>query len=280
MSPTRALLRRLRPDRHRIPQAGCLERIPDFASEILGNRRQITVYVPPGYEQRGRRRYPVLYVQDGQNLFDAGRAYIPGQHWRLKEAADGAIEEHDAAPMIIVGVDHAGTERIDELTPTRDAIQKRGGRLDDYGRMLIEELKPTIDSRFSTLTEKEQTGIAGSSLGGLAAMHLVLTRSDVFGRAAAMSPSVWWEDRAILRELDAFEGPPPRLWIDVGAREGAEALRDARALRLSLEAKRWPAGTYRYFEDRRGDHSERAWARRARMALEFLFPPASFPRPE
>ncbi|HEX7706100.1 MAG TPA: alpha/beta hydrolase-fold protein [Thermoanaerobaculia bacterium] len=253
---------------------GRLERISDFESVILSNRREVSVYLPAGYDEHPERRYPVLYMQDAQNLFDAERAYIPGQHWRLTEAADAAIGERTAAPVIIVGVDHAGVGRMDEYTPVRDRKHKGGGRADTYGRMLAEELKPAIDSQFRTLPEPEWTAVGGSSLGGLVSLYLVLTRPELFSRAIAMSPSIWWGDRYILGKVDAFEGEPPRLWTDIGGREGAEALRDARALRDRAEARGWGEPDFRYYEDRRADHSERSWARRARMALEFLFPPA------
>ena len=254
---------------------GRLERIEAFESKILGNQRQVTVYLPAGYDEREDRRYPVLYMQDGQNLFDAERAYVPGNHWRLQEAADHAIGERTASPMILVGIDHAGPGRIDEYTPVRDKKHQGGGRAADYARFLIEELKPAIDARFRTLPDAAHTGVGGSSLGGLVSLHLALTHPDVFGVAAVMSPSVWWSDKAILGEVDAFQGTPPRMWLDIGGREGLEALRDARTLRDRLQAKGWNEDKFQFFEDRRGDHSERAWARRVRQALEFLFPPVA-----
>lgn len=252
---------------------GRLERIHGFESKILGNARDITIYLPSNYDDRSDRSYPVLYMQDGQNLFDAERAYIPGQHWKLQEAADAAIGERTASPMIIVGVDHAGAARMDEFTPVQDAKHKGGGRADDYTRMLVEELKPLVDEGFRTLSDVANTGVAGSSLGGLVALHAGFTRPDVFGRVAAMSPSVWWGNRAILDEIAAFHGPAPRLWADIGGREGLEALHNARELRDRIAAKGWSDEVFRYYEDRRADHSERAWQRRVRNVLEFLFPP-------
>ncbi|HEY0159717.1 MAG TPA: alpha/beta hydrolase-fold protein [Thermoanaerobaculia bacterium] len=253
---------------------GRIERIHGFESQILGNSRELTIYLPAGYDERPERRYPVLYIQDGQNLFDADRAYVPGQHWRLHEAADAAIGERTASPMIIVGIDHAGIGRMDEYTPAVDPKHKGGGRASDYARMLVEELKPAMDERFRTLGDAANTAVAGSSLGGLFSLHAVFTRRDVFGRAAAISPSVWWANRAILETVDAFDGEPPRLWVDIGGREGTEALRDARDLRDRIAAKGWSDETFHYYEDRRADHSERAWAKRVRLVLEFLFPPA------
>lgn len=250
---------------------GRLDVVTDFESQILGNKRQLTIYVPPGYDDRAERRYPVLYMQDGQNLFDNFRAF-GGQAWRLRDAADEAIGARTMRPAIIVGVDHAGEKRIDEYTPTHDESRKAGGKADDYARLLLEEVKPVIDDRYRTIADDVGTG--GSSLGGLAALHLALKQPSVFRRAAVMSPSVWWHGRAVLEELAGFDAEPkPRIWLDIGGREGAEALADARVLRDRLREKGWNDSNFRYYEDRRADHSERAWAGRVRKALEFLFPP-------
>ena len=261
-------------NRRVVIRRGRLEHVP-FASPLLRASRKVTVYLPAGYDERDDRRYPVLYMHDGQNLFEAHRAFIPGQHWRLAEAADEAIGHRRAAPMIIVGIDNGGASRIDEYTPTHDEKRKVGGRSQEHARVLIDELKPVIDGRFRTLTDRANTGIGGSSLGGLVSLWLALKHPEVYGAAAVMSPSVWWNGRAVLDDVDAFEGPRPRIWLDIGGREGLEALNDARVLRDRLRAKGWSDDVdLRYYEDRRGDHSERAWATRAGRMLEFLFPPA------
>lgn len=261
-------------DRRAVVRPGRLDHITGFASEILDNSRDITIYLPPGYDEHPDNRYPVLYMHDGQNLFEPSRAFIPGQHWRLGEAADEAIGSRSAEPMLIVGIDNAGASRVDEYTPTRDATKKAGGHADDHGRMIVDELKPVIDQRYRIRPAAGETAVGGSSLGGLSALYLALKHPHVFSRAAAMSPSVWWDDRFILRELQALAGTSrPRIWLDTGGREGGEALRDVRALRDRLRQSGWTNGELRYHEDRRGDHSERAWAARARMMLAFLFPP-------
>jgi predicted alpha/beta superfamily hydrolase len=262
------------PNRRAGVRPGRLERIPEFESKILANKRDIVVYLPAGYDERQDQRYPVLYMHDGQNLFEPGRSFIPGQHWQLAEAANEAIGTRTASPMMIVGIDNAGAARIDEYTPTADPKKGGGGRADDHARMIEEELKPLIDQRFRTMPEGEHTSIGGSSLGGLAALYLALRRPHIFKSAAVMSPSVWWDNRVIVKEVENFgDSERPRVWLDIGGREGAEALTDARLLRDRMLAKGWNRDNFFYYEDRRGDHSERAWAGRVRQMLEFLFPP-------
>jgi len=265
--------RMFRPENRRAqPRRGSIERLHAFHSEVFGNEREVTVYLPPSYHDRQDVRYPVLYMQDGQNLFDADRAFVPGQHWRLGESADAAIAARQARSMIIVGVDNTGSSRIDEYTPTRDEKRNAGGRAADYARFLIDELKPAIDAQFRTLPDRDNTAAGGSSLGGLVTLYLGLTHPDVFGALAVMSPSVWWDSRSILQTVDAYPAQTlPRIWLDIGGREGREALEDARLLREHLTAKGWEEHLG-YYEDRRADHSERAWAKRAPMMLEFLFP--------
>jgi predicted alpha/beta superfamily hydrolase len=263
------------PNRRKETRPGTLDHIPGFHSEILGNDRTITIYLPPGYNDRADVRYPVLYMHDGQNLFEPERAFIPGQNWRMREAADETIGGRTARPMIIVGIDNTGASRIDEYTPTNDTARHGGGKANDYGRMIIEELKPIIDAKYRTLPDAANTALGGSSLGGLATLHLGLTHPNVFGQLAVLSPSVWWDNRAILTDVDRFAAPPrPRIWLDMGGREGVEGLNDARSLRDLLRMKGWRDDVdFNYFEDRRADHSERAWAKRAPAVLEFLFPP-------
>src|SRR5229473_1551864 len=139
-------------NRRRTARPGRLEHLRAFPSAVLGNQRDLTIYLPPGYGEHEDVRYPVLYMQDGQNLFEPERAFIPGQHWRLAEAADEKIRHRAVRPMIIVGIDNTPS-RIDEYTPTHDAVRHGGGKADDYGRMLIEELKPVIDAGYRTLPD-------------------------------------------------------------------------------------------------------------------------------
>src|SRR5687768_15315891 len=129
------------------------------------------------------RRYPVLYMHDGQNLFEPETAFNKGEHWRVGETATELIEAGRIDPPVVVGIYNTGEMRIDEYTPTTD--KKLGGGLaDDYGRMIVEELKPLIDRTYRTRTDREGTGIAGSSLGGLVSLHLAFNHPAVFGKVA------------------------------------------------------------------------------------------------
>src|SRR6478672_12725552 len=133
-----------------------------FHSRYLEHDRTIIVYLPPGYEPRSADRYPVLYLHDGQNVFD--RATSIGEEWHVDEVAQALITAGELEPLIVVGIYNTGVHRIDEYTPTPSA--DGGGRAEDYGRMLVEELKPFIDSTYKTLPSAASTALGGSSLGG------------------------------------------------------------------------------------------------------------------
>ncbi len=262
-------------NRRRQVRPGRLERLPvPFHSEILGGEREVVIYLPAGYDDQPERLYPLLIMHDGQNIFEPERAFIPGQHWRMKEAADEAIGTRSAEPVVIVAVDHGSEKRIEEYTHVHDSERGAGGRAEDHATMILDELIPIIAERYRIRTDREAIAVGGSSLGGLVSLFLALRRSDRIGRAIVMSPSIWWSGRAILDEVDAMTSlPTTRMWLDVGQREGAETVANARALASKLRARGWSEANFNFAEDRRGDHSEAAWARRIRSALEFLFPP-------
>ena len=250
-----------------------LERFSAFPSRVLDRARDVTVYLPPGYDGDAGRRYPVLYMHDGQNLFDPATAFVRGQHWRLGEMADMLIAEGRVQPLVIVGVNHTGTARVHEYTPTRDP-RLGGGLAKAYGRLLVDELKPFIDARYRTRREREHTGLGGSSLGGLSTMFIGLRHADVFGRLAVMSPSVWWGRRAILRYVPkAKPRPDTRIWLDMGTAESRNGVADARKLRGALVKAGWREDVdLAYSEPQGGTHSEGAWAQRVGDVLQFLFP--------
>jgi CubicO group peptidase (beta-lactamase class C family) len=265
-------------DKVRHTLIGTVRTHKNFRSNILRNARDIWVYLPPGYEAEKPRRYPVLYLHDGQSLFDEATA--GGPEWRVDETAQALIEARAVEPLIIVGVANGGEYRMDEYTPTLDPQTGAGGRADLYGRMLVEELKPFIDGQYRTLTDAGNTGLGGASFGGLVSLYLGLKHPQTFGKLALLSPSVNWDGKVILRQVQALGAKPGlRIWLDVGTAEGfnVEAAKavlvDARKLRDALVSKGWVLDTdLRYFEAKGAGHETRAWASRVDPMLRYLFP--------
>jgi len=249
-----------------------LRQIQDFRSRFLPDSRTVIVYLPPGYDANPERRYPVLYLQDGQNLFDSNTAF-GGTEWRVDETADRLISQNRIEPLIIVGIYNTGEHRLDEYTPTRDP-KLGGGAAPRYGRMLLEELIPLINVRYRTLRGPQNTGLGGSSLGGLVSLYLGMTYAGVFGKLAVLSPSVWWDNRAILQIIASlFRKPDLRIWLDMGTSEGGMSLQDSEKLRDVLAAKGWVLGKdLYYFEAEGATHNEAAWAGRVEPFLRYLFP--------
>jgi len=253
------------------PSDSQLRRHEQFHSDYLEHDRDVLVWLPDGYDACDRR-YPVLYMHDGQNLFEPETSF-QGEHWRIGETATELIEAGRIDPPIIVGIYNTGEMRLEEYTPTADQ-KLGGGHADDYGRMIIEELKPLVDGTYRTHTNRESTGIAGSSLGGLVSLHLGFNHPAVFGRVAALSPSVWWDRKAILKTIrEVRSKPKSRLWVDMGTAEGRRGLDDARLLKAALVGLGFVDGVDLHYAEYEGaTHSEQAWSERVGPMLEFLFP--------
>ena len=245
-----------------------------FQSKFVPYARDILVYLPPQYATQPRRRFPVLYLHDGQNLFDGATSFIPGKEWQVDETAQKLIRTGAIAPLIIVGIYNTGNHRIDEYTPTRDPKTGHGGDADAYGRMLTRELKPFIDRTYRTHRSGTNTGLGGSSLGALVTLYLGMKYPHVFGKLAVMSPSVWWNNRIILRRVAEMHGKPnARIWLDIGTGEGERTVQDARDLRDALVAKGFVEGRdLAYLEAQGAGHNELAWAHRVADLLQFLYP--------
>jgi predicted alpha/beta superfamily hydrolase len=259
---------------------GNIKRHRGFRSKILGNRRDVLVYLPPVYRRFSRQRYPVLYLQDGQNVFDAATSFA-GVEWGVDETAERLIRKKLLDPLIIVAIANMGEDRIHEYSPTRGVIDSKAkrkkrsrGLARQYGQFLIEELKPYIDRKYRTKRETQFTGLGGSSLGGLVTLAIGILFPQTFTRLMVMSPSVWWDDFAIYRIVDSVEQKPPlKIWLDTGTRE--PGWEQARVLRDRLAKKGWKLrDDLHYMEVKDADHTEAAWAARVEPALRFLFPPA------
>ncbi|WP_263371492.1 alpha/beta hydrolase [Granulicella cerasi] len=262
----------------------------DFESRYLPDARDIRIYLPEAYLSEPTRRFPVFYLHDGQNLFDGRLSYVAGKTWQANSTADRLTREGRIEPVILVGLDNTGTHRMADYTPTRDK-EYGGGEGPLYGRLLVDELKPLIDSALRTLPDAANTGLGGSSLGGLISLFLGLQHPTVFGKLAVLSPSVWWDNRALLNSVGApkrtilsrfqsLPAPPPaapraRIWLDMGMAEGLRHLRDCDLLAKRLVTRGWkPGQDLEYLRVPGGLHNEEAWAARFDQVLEFLFPGA------
>ena len=252
--------------------SGQLRKHERFRSRFLRNQRDLIVYTPPGYADQTARRFPVLYLQDGQNLFDGATSFIPGQDWHVGRTADAAIDNRAVEPLIIVGI-YNTRARVSEYTPTH-VPKLGGGRADRYAKFLIEEVKPFVEREYRVLPGSLHAGIGGSSLGGLVSLYLGLKHSAIFGKIAALSPSVWWNQLFIHRFVKALRVERrPRIWLDIGTREGARMVEDVERFRDLLLQRGWRLEQGLHYERVEGaEHNEIAWAQRVRPFLEFLYP--------
>ncbi len=246
-----------------------------FRSRFLPNERDLVVYLPPGYLEHSQQSYPVLYLHDGQNLFDPATSFVAGRTWRASEEADAAIASGEAEPMVIVGIYNTGERRLAEYTPVAD-WRMGGGEAASYGKLITRELMPWIESNYRVRRGRESTGLGGSSLGGLVSLYLGLEYAETFGRLAILSPSVWWSRKSILdfvSERASQIASQPRIWLDAGDHEGRMTLRDAESLARRLRASGWRDGESLHFARiEGGTHDEASWSQRVRPMLRFLFP--------
>jgi predicted alpha/beta superfamily hydrolase len=250
-------------------------------SPQLRNRRHVDVYLPASYASGVC--YPVVYLQDGQNLSDPATAFAGT--WDLVATIDRlAWRGIDA---IYVGVHHAGRDRLAEYSPFSDP-RHGGGRADAYLSFLTETLKPRIDRMFNTRRDRESTAILGSSMGGLVSLYAYFREPSTFGRAGVLSPAIWFGQHKVLGFVADGKLPRGRIYLDVGTAEGAGTVRDVRRLGRLLVRKgsiregrtqpkpgsrTRPASDrplLRYVEDAGARHTEAAWAWRLEGAIAFL----------
>lgn len=236
----------------------------DLWSPQLRNRRTVDVYLPPSYGE-SRRRYPTVYMQDGQNLSDPSVAF-GGNTWRLEDGMIWLAERGIEA--IVIGLWNT-ERRLSEYSPFADA-KHGGGEGDRYVRFLIDTVKPRLDGQFRTRKDRDSTVVAGSSMGGLISLYAFFRRPSPFGRALVMSPSVWFGGGEILRLIEAARATRGKLYLDVGTGEGSETLDNARATHRLLRRKGYRRENLWYLESEDGRHSETDWAWRWPQALEFL----------
>jgi predicted alpha/beta superfamily hydrolase len=236
----------------------------DVWSPQLRNRRGVDVYLPASYAG-GRRRYPAVYMQDGQNLSDPAIAF-GGNTWRLEDGL-AWLAERGIEP-IVVGI-HNTADRLAEYSPFADP-KHGGGAGDRYARFLLETLKPRIDARFRTRKEPAQSVIAGSSMGALLSLYAFFRRPSPFGRALIMSPSIWFGACAILPFVERARSTRGRLYLDVGTAEGMDTVDNTRAVNRLLRRKGYRRENLWYLESEGSRHTESDWAWRWPQGLEFL----------
>ena len=234
-------------------------------SPELGNRRDILALLPASHET-SRQRYPVVYMHDGQNLFDTATSFA--HPWHVSRTTTELARE--GIEIIIVGIPNAGPGRIDEYSPFADS-RIGGGLGDAYLDFMVDVIKPEIDGRFRTEPGRASTFTGGSSMGGLISLWAFFTRTEVFGGAAALSPALWFARRSFFREIETLPSPAGRIYLDGGTAEGPMLLSDVARLRDRLVEKGYrPGRDLRFVIDRGGAHEETSWGRRLPAALRFL----------
>lgn len=242
--------------------------------------RDIYVYLPPGYDHT-RKRFPVLYLQDGQNAFDDALAFAG--EWGADDAAEALAEQ--GLPCIIVAVPNAGNQRMSEYNPWPRSSPKFGtveAKGPAYLAYLTTTIRGIVNLSFRTRIEPEYTAIGGSSLGGLISAYAALAHPDVFGYCIAMSPALWFSFGEIFSFAAWPRGRHARFYVDIGGQEGrwkAESgvpsmVKDARRLRDVLSEH---GHVVAYVEDKNGRHTEADWRRRFPAALEWFLAPSRRP---
>lgn len=235
---------------------GHLKRLSAIASPQLHNKRDILVYLPPSYAH-SQKHYPVIYMQDGQNLFDRATSFL-GEEWQVDENMEHL--SHEGIEAIVVGIYHSGGGRMAEFNPF-------GGKGDLYLDFIVDTLKPLIDRDFRTETARWQTGIMGSSLGGLISLYAYFRRPDVFGWTGAMSPAFWVGRGAIYRYVAERPLIPGKIYLDNGSRENSAKMMYDLLKEKGYRRKK----EVLHVVEKGAKHTESAWARRFPNALRFAF---------
>jgi predicted alpha/beta superfamily hydrolase len=251
------------------PSTGRLVKVTNFWSPQLGNGRTLVIYLPPSYSENLTKRYPVLYMHDGQNLFEAATSAF-GTEWRVDENINAAVGAGRMDEVIVVGVANTGN-RIWEYTPCCDATYGGGGA-DSYERFLIDTVKPYVDASLRTLPGKDNTGVMGSSLGGLLSFYLARRNPSVFAKAGCLSSSFWWNDEALTVAVEQSTAHVPvTIYLDAGT--SSDGLPQTTRMDGALLADGYVHGRdLRFYAAQGGSHNEASWAARVRVPLEFLFP--------
>jgi predicted alpha/beta superfamily hydrolase len=256
-------------------------RLHEFRSRIFRNIRYLRVWLPPGYDdpKNEGKDYPVLYLNDGQNLFEASSSFS-GVEWQVDEAADRLIRAGTVPPLIVVGIDNAGKDRLREYMPQRSMhpmmLRVQGKYYPDF---LMKEVMPFIEANYRVARGSEETGLGGSSLGGLIALYTAIVHPGKIGRLLVESPSLWVSNRQIIKQSRAVRVWPDRIFLGVGTMEASNTeksrnvVNDVRELAAIVRRAVLSEKRLRVVIQEGAIHSESAWAGRFPEALSFLFAP-------
>ena len=245
---------------------GTVTIVPGVASPQLNNSRSLRIYLPPSYLENAAKRYPVLYMHDGQNLFDPKTAAY-GVAWGIDETVDHLVAIGAMDELIVVGVDNTPA-RIAEYTPCCDP-KYAGGKLDAYDAFIVDTVKPMIDQALRTLPGKDNTAIMGSSLGGIASVAIALRHPDVFSKAGGVSSSFWWNRKSMITNIPARVAL--KFYIDAGT-EG-DGLEETMQMRDAMVEQGYVMGADLFFyRAEGGSHNEKSWAARVEKPLKWFFP--------
>ncbi|MCC3153489.1 alpha/beta hydrolase-fold protein [Hymenobacter sp. BT770] len=248
-----------------------------FVIPQLGRQRRVWVYLPADYAQKPSQRYPVLYMHDGQNVFDDATSF--GGEWGVDETLDKLrAAGQDATGAIVVAVDNGDQFRSDEYIPWPSAALKdqphQGGQGDPYVDFLAQTLKPYVDSHYRTQPDAAHTGVAGSSLGGLISVYAALKYPKVFGEVGVFSPAFWVCNDSLLAYAKTHKAASTaRFYFVCGPKESETMLPLMKAWRDELRAQGVPAANLAFSAPADGQHREWFWRREFPAAYKFMFSP-------
>ncbi len=240
-----------------------------FYMPQLDRNRRIWIYLPPDYDNNNDH-YPVLYMHDGQNIFD-GFTSFAGE-WEVDETLNSLADEGYQVP-IVIGIDNGGNERMNEYNPWVNP-QYGGGQGDEYIDFIVATLKPYVDENYRTLPERENTGIMGSSMGGFISHYGALKYQDVFSKAGIFSPSYWVSDSVWAFTTETGKQQNMKLYQLIGGLEGAGAVTDMWVMHNVLTDMGFGENELFSKEAANGQHNEAFW--RDEFAEAYLWMYASY----
>lgn len=257
-------------------------RVHALKSAIFGNERKIRVLLPAGYGDVANkdRRYPVLYMLDGQNVFDACLSEVSHHEWSVDETVQRLVADKKIPPLIVVGVDHAGKDRAREYLPYKDFVgnpdmdEPAGKQFPDF---MTKEVMPLVDGNYRTLPGPPNTGIGGSSYGAVASLYALLAKPNTFGYGLLESPVLWIGMGQLVRDTSPLAAMPRKVFVGFGGKEASDPgisekmIGLVRQVETNFHAAGYDATNFRVVVDADAEHTEAAWEKRLPGALTFLF---------